>query len=168
MIDIKIPNFNHVKQQIESYKRNLGMKVNELLERLAEIGITEATFHFNNAEYDGDNDVVVDTAPEWIDDNTIAVNASGQSILFIEFGTGVYNPVEHPKADEMGMIRGEYGSKHGRNYTWYYHGNPGTNGELLKGDRVRTHGNNANRCMWDAAEAMRDQIYDIVKEIFYD
>ena len=98
--------------------------------------------------------------------NTRAINASGESILFIEFGTGVYNPVTHPKADELGMIRGAYGKGYGQNYTWYYRGDPGTNGEDLGNGRIRTHGNNANRCMWDASEEMRRRIYDIAKEVF--
>ena len=120
----------------------------------------QAALRFQNAEYDGLNDVVVDSSPEWINEHTLAINASGEAILFIEFGTGVYNPVTHPKADELGMIRGAYGKGYGQNYTWYYRGVPGTNGEVLENGKIKTHGNNANRCMWDASEEMRRKIYD--------
>lgn len=166
MINIRIRNAGKVARQIKDYTRSLGAKLNTFLEKLADIGITQAAIHFQSAEYDGVNDVVVDSSPTWLDEHTLAINASGESILFIEFGTGVYNPVTHPKADELGMIRGAYGKGYGQNYTWYYRGDPGTNGEDLGNGRIRTHGNNANRCMWDASEEMRRRIYDIAKEVF--
>ena len=46
--------------------------------------------------------------------NKIAVVAVGSATLFIEFGTGVKYPDNHPEAAEHGMIRGGYGYRLGR------------------------------------------------------
>lgn len=136
------------------------------LNRLAEIGIKEAKIRFDSAEYDGTNDVVVGSSPEWINDSTLAIYADGEAIAFIEFGAGVYNPVTHPKANEFGMIRGEYGLGQGKQEKWTYVGEPGTNGVELENGRILTRGNNANRCMWLSAEVMRNSISAIAKEVF--
>ena len=140
------------------------------LEELAKIGFQSATVRFAQAEYDGDNDVEV-FAPEWIDDHTLQIRAEGKSLLFIEFGTGVYNPIQHPRANALGMVRGEYGQGMGKRRAWVYYGDPGTNGQLIHhGDyytgAVLTHGNDANMCMWLAAEDMRNQIAKTAERVF--
>lgn len=165
-ISITAPDFDSFMKRISDRVDVYETRKSDFLKSLAEIGIIHADIKFRNALYDGTNDVVVDSGAEWIDENTIAVHASGESILFIEFGTGVYNPGVHPKANEMGMLRGEYGRKQGKNKAWVYYGETGTNGEQLKDGRVKTHGNNPNRCMWSAAENMRRQILNIAKEAF--
>lgn len=161
-------NTNQVVRSIESYVNQLDSKTRTFLERLAQIGISSADASFRSAAYDGVNDVVVNSTPVWVDERTIAVQASGRAILFIEFGTGVFNPGVHPQASEFGMIRGEYGKGHGKQESWVYIGEPGTNGEVLDADRnvVRTRGNNASRSMYDAAEHMRNEIGRIAREVF--
>lgn len=166
-INLKI-NSSQVARSIESYANQLDSKMRTFLERLAQIGISSADASFRSAAYDGVNDVVVNSTPVWVDERTIAVQASGRAILFIEFGTGVFNPGVHPLANELGMIRGEYGKGHGKQESWIYIGEPGTHGEVLDSDRnvVRTRGNNASRSMYDAAEIMRNEIKRIAKEVF--
>lgn len=145
-------------------------KVEIFLEELAQIGVRDATIRFAKAEYDGVNDVVVHS-PEWIDDHTLQIVADGQSILFIEFGTGIYNPVEHPRANALGMNRGEYGKGNGMRRGWVYYGEPGTNGELVHFGEyytgaIFTRGNNANMCMFLAADEMRKQIARTAERVF--
>lgn len=161
-------NSSQVVRSIESYVNQLDSKTKTFLERLAQIGISSADASFRSAAYDGVNDVVVNNTPVWVDERTIAVQASGRSILFIEFGTGVFNPGVHPQANEFGMIRGEYGKGHGKQESWVYVGEPGTNGEVIDSTRsvVRTRGNNASRSMYDAAETMRNEIQRIAKEVY--
>lgn len=157
--------------EIESYQKELDEKVHILMERLAEIGIEEATVRFANAIYDGTNDVRVNNTPVWIADNKLAISASGHAITFIEFGSGVhYAGQAHPKAGEFGFNRGGYGYHLGRFDSWRYSGNPGTNGEIItegahKGE-VKTQGNPANRALYDSAKEMREQIIKIAKEVF--
>lgn len=157
--------------EIEQYQKELNKKVHTLMEKLAEIGIEEATVRFANAIYDGTNDVTVRKAPVWIDKNKLVISATGKAVTFIEFGSGVHYAAEsHPKAGEFGFTRGGYGHHLGKFDSWRYSGDPGTNGEVItegehKG-KVKTHGNPANRALYDSAKEMREQIIKITKEVF--
>ena len=157
--------------EIESYQKELDQKVRTLMERLAEIGIEEATVRFANAIYDGTNDVEVTKTPVWIGKNKLAVSATGKSVAFIEFGTGVHYAAEsHPQAGDFGFTRGGYGYHLGKLDSWRYSGDPGTNGEVITEGKHRgevlTHGNPANRALYDSAKEMREQITKIVEEVF--
>ena len=170
MINIKISNVDKVIRQLENYKKTLKRKQKLLLKKLAEIGINIATTRFVSAQYDGMNDVVVNSVPEWIGENKIAISAVGNSVLFIEFGTGVYHPETHPKANELGFPRGVFGQGKGSHDSWTYYGEAGSSGELVrksdKGDVMRTHGNPPARAMYDAAEEMKEKVLTIAKEVF--
>lgn len=157
--------------EIESYQKELDEKIHTLMERLAEIGIEEATVRFANAIYDGTNDVRVNNTPVWIDKNKLAISATGKSITFIEFGAGVHYAAEnHPKAGDFGFTRGGYGYHLGKLDSWRYSGNPGTNGEVITDGKhqgeVKTYGNPANRALYDSAKEMREQITKIAEEVF--
>lgn len=158
-------------EQIEAYRRSLRDRARELLRRLADIGIQGATVRFERAQYDGANDVTVSPSPTWEGENKLKIMASGRTVLFIEFGTGVhYGGETHPKAQEFGFERGGYGSGLGRLDSWRYKGEPGTHGEVIqdgphKGE-IETHGNPANRCMYNTAEEMRRAVEQIAREVF--
>ena len=96
--------------------------------------------------------------------------AVGKAVLFIEFGTGVTYPDDHPEAEELGMKRGEYGQGHGKQHSWGYYGDPGTNGVLKEkkngGFVVITHGNPANMPMYETVKELQDQLTGIAKEVF--
>lgn len=160
--------------EIEEYEKDLQTKLKVLMEKLAEVGIEEATVRFANAIYDGTNDVQVNQNPTWVSDNKLVVSASGKAITFIEFGAGVFNPGVHPKAVELGAIRGGYGQGKGKNESWTYYGNESeTNagGKVVRrGEKtvIRTRGNNPNRAMYEAAKEMREQIVKIAREVFGD
>lgn len=171
-IKVSIGNISEALKQVEEYQKSLEKKQKEFLRRIAETGTAEATIQFEQAQYDGENDVVVHE-PEWVNDNTIIVKASGSSILFIEFGTGVhYGTPQHEKTEEFGYERGGYGHHRGKHDFWYYKGDPGTNGEEARNPEMAarglifTHGNPANRCMWEASKKMRSELLQIAKEVF--
>lgn len=157
--------------EIEQYQKELDEKVHTFMEKLAELGIDKATTRFANAIYDGTNDVKVNKTPVWIDKNKLAISATGKAITFIEFGAGVHYASEsHPKAGEFGFSRGGYGYHLGKLDSWRYTGDPGTNGKVLKDEKhngeVETHGNPANRALYDSAKEMREQITKIAEEVF--
>ena len=169
-IKVSLGNIDEAIKAIEQYEKNLEKKTKAFMERLAEIGADTAKTKFSTAQYDGENDVVVGD-PKWIDNKRLVLSATGRSVLFIEFGTGVhYSSASHPKEAEFGFSRGTYGHGLGKLDSWRYEGNPGTNGELItegkhKGE-VKTYGNPANRCMYEAGKEMRKQIKEIAKEVF--
>jgi hypothetical protein len=169
-IKCNLGNIDEAIRQIEEYEKRIVKKRKIFLEKLAEIGVDVATTKFSNAQYDGTNDVVLGK-PEWINDNKLVISATGKSVMFIEFGTGVHYASEsHPKAGEFGFVRGTYGHGLGKLDSWRYKGNRGSKGELIengphKGE-IETHGNPANRCMYDASKEMRRKIREIAKEVF--
>ena len=155
-------------REIESYTVWLKERSQVLLDRLAQAGVEVASARFAKAAYDGTNDASVSL--ETRGDGVRAVVAVGASVLFIEFGTGVTYPDNHPQAAELGMKRGEYGKGHGKQSSWGYYGDPGTNGVVkTKKDGstvVITHGNPANMPMYETVKELEAMLPDLVKEVF--
>ena len=155
-------------REIESYTVWLKERSQVLLDRLAQAGFEVASARFAKAAYDGTNDASVSL--ETRSEGVRAVVAVGASVLFIEFGTGVTYPDNHPQAAELGMKRGEYGQGHGKQSSWGYYGDPGTNGVVkMKKDGstvVITHGNPANMPMYETVKELEAMLPELVKEVF--
>lgn len=172
MKTVKVPlsqrGIDTLLREIESYTVWLKERSQVLLDRLAQAGFEVASARFAKAAYDGTNDASVSL--ETRSDGVRAVVAVGASVLFIEFGTGVTYPDNHPQAAELGMKRGEYGKGHGKQSSWGYYGNPGTNGVVkTKKDGstvVITHGNPANMPMYETVKELEAMLPDLVKEVF--
>lgn len=159
---------------IDEYKRWLENKSAELVERLAEEGLQTATLGFASAVYDGlpGQDAVM---MEVRGSTARAVIATGPTCLFIEFGTGITYPDDHPEAAQNGMIRGTYGKGHGNQRTWGYYGDDlGSNGKYatrkdgtpIEPHVVLTHGNPANKPMYNAVKELEQRFKQIVSEVF--
>lgn len=165
---LSVSGIERLKRSVEEYQRWLKDRSEKLLDRLVEEGYQIASAKFAQAVYDGTNDVSVSTENRGA--NTRAVVAVGSSVLFIEFGTGVVYPDDHPEADDLGMKRGEYGKGHGKQTSWGYYGEPGTNGELREKKNgsmvVITHGNPANMAMYETVKELEMHLRDLAKEVF--
>lgn len=172
MKTVKVPlsqrGIDTLLREIESYTVWLKERSQILLDRLAQAGVEVASARFAKAAYDGTNDASVSL--ETRGDGVRAVVAVGASVLFIEFGTGVTYPDNHPQAAELGMKRGEYGQGHGKQSSWGYYGDPGTNGVVkTKKDGstvVITHGNPANMPMYETVKELEAMLPELVKEVF--
>lgn len=172
MKTVKVPlsqrGIDTLLREIESYTVWLKERSQVLLDRLAQAGFEVASARFTKAVYDGTNDASV--SMETRSEGVRAVVAVGASVLFIEFGTGVTYPDNHPQAAELGMKRGEYGKGHGKQSSWGYYGDPGTNGVVkMKKDGstvVITHGNPANMPMYETVKELEAMLPDLVKEVF--
>lgn len=172
MKTVKVPlsqrGIDTLLREIESYTVWLKERSQVLLDRLAQAGFEVASARFAKAAYDGTNDASVSL--ETRGDGVRAVVAVGASVLFIEFGTGVTYPDNHPQAAELGMKRGEYGQGHGKQSSWGYYGDPGTNGVVkMKKDGstvVITHGNPANMPMYETVKELEAMLPELVKEVF--
>ena len=145
-------------KELKAYKQEFLKKEKQLLERLAEIGVREASVRFTTAMYDGTNDVSVslDTT-----NNGYAIVAKGQAVAFIEFGAGVYHntgePYPNPRPEGIVGI-GEYGKGKGKQKAWGY---KNENDEV-----VITRGNPAAMPMWYASEEMKQSILKVAREVF--
>lgn len=172
MKTVKVPlsqlGIDTLLREIESYTVWLKERSQVLLDRLAQAGVEVASASFAKAAYDGTNDASVSLEPRG--DGVRAVVAVGASVLFIEFGTGVTYPDNHPQAAALGMKRGEYGKGHGKQSSWGYYGDPGTNGVVkMKKDGstvVITHGNQANMPMYETVKELEAMLPGLVKEVF--
>ena len=172
MKTVKVPlsqrGIDTLLREIESYTVWLKERSQVLLDRLAQAGFEVASARFAKAAYDGTNDASV--SMETRSEGVRAVVAVGASVLFIEFGTGVTYPDNHPQAAELGMKRGEYGKGRGKQSSWGYYGDPGTNGVVkTKKDGstvVITHGNPANMPMYETVKELEAMLPELVKEVF--
>ena len=172
MKTVKVPlsqrGIDTLLREIKSYTVWLKQRSQVLLDRLAQAGFEVASARFAKAAYDGTNDASVSL--ETRSEGVRAVVAVGASVLFIEFGTGVTYPDNHPQAAELGMKRGEYGKGHGKQSSWGYYGDPGTNGVVkMKKDGstvVITHGNPANMPMYETVKELEAMLPELVKEVF--
>lgn len=161
-----------LQRGLVEYQIWLERKTDELAKRLADIGVKKAELNFSKALYDGINDVSISPA-EKVGDATYVVKANGQSVLFIEFGTGVHYPDSHPEAN--GFKHGTYGKGNGANDYWWYTGQPGSAGGVLATDprtgyvhpnTTITRGNPANQSMYDTVRYLEQELASIAREVF--
>ena len=152
-------NVDTVILQLKQYRQNLNAKIRTFIERLGNLGVNTAEIKYRTAKYDGENDVLV--LAEWESDTSLRIVASGEAVLFIEFGSGL-GGYGHPQAKEFGYGPGTYSDNEaigGKGHWtdpdgWYYR-----HGE-------KSHGNPPARAMYDAGKEMRSQIVQIAREVF--
>ena len=140
-------------KELRLYKRWVIEKEAELRSRLAALGATVASIEFSRAIYNGSKDVSVR-----VDDtgSVAVIYAEGESVAFIEFGSGIKYGYGHPQAGEHGMGPGTYpGKGHWDNEKgwWYGHGQ-------------HSYGNPPAMAMYDAVQKMTEELTRIAKEVF--
>lgn len=145
-------------KMVEQYKKDFKTKEETFLRRLADIGVRVAQSGFTTADYDGENDVVVSMEKT---SNGYSVVASGRTVGFIEFGTGV----KYPEWDNTGMDytppkHGTYGKGQGKNpHGWWFKQNDG-------GKATHTYGNQPAEAMRTARDEMIDRVISIAREVW--
>lgn len=145
-------------KQLKEYERDFEIKEKEFFRRLAEIGVTTARGIYSIADYDGVNDVTVALVEK---SNGYDVVAAGQSVGFIEFGTGVNNPEwDNTGMDYTPPKHGTYGKKLGANPKgWYYTPNPGAKA-------VHTYGNPPAEAMRTARDQIVENVIRVAREVW--
>lgn len=164
-MSIKITsNAGTVAKQIRAYTSQLTSKYNRALERIAVIGGGTARVKFTQAMYAGKNDVEIEV--KRVSNLKYQVIASGETVLFIEFGTGVANP-ELIEPSGLTYIHGTYGQHKGLNPDgWIYVGEQGNAGQPIADGVYKTQGNPPARAMYDASKDMREEIARVFREEF--
>lgn len=146
-----------IQDELMVYRKWQEEKAWELAERLAALGATVASIRFSRAVYTGKKDVevTVEALP-----NGYKVKADGESVLFIEFGSGVTYGYGHPEAGEFGMGPGTYPDGKGHwddPKGWYLPKSAGGG---------HTFGNPPAMPMYEARKAIEQELPRIVKEVF--
>ena len=147
---------NAVKE-LNRYANWVSQKETELRMRLAQLGATVASIQFSRAIYNGSNDVTVRV------DNTgsvAVIYAEGQSVAFIEFGSGAKYGYGHPDAGKHGLGPGTWsdgpnGKGHWDNEKgWWY------------GKGQHSYGNPPAMAMYKAVQEITEQVTRIAREVF--
>ena len=148
-------------KQIREFRNWLKTKERELTLRLAEIGWGRATVRFTSIApfYNNGRGMDYSVSVKKIRGG-YAIQASGEDICFIEFGAGVrFGYGYHGERPKGVKDIGEYGKKQGSNpHGWWY------NDE--SGKAVHTYGNPPASGMYEAEQAVRQQVYKIANEVF--
>ena len=142
---------------MENYEGRIEDDTRKFLKQVVDVGKAEAVKQYASAEYDGVKDVKV-TSRVYKKSGTIT--ATGEKLLFIEFGTGLqvrdipnelYKSAYLPGSWSEGPEgKGHWDDPNG----WYYaHGR-------------RSFGNPANKCMYYAMKQMELQAPKIAREVF--
>lgn len=145
-------------RMVQQFKKDFLEKEQEFVRRLAEIGVRVAQAGFATADYDGVNDVVVSMEKTA---NGYAVVASGETVGFIEFGTGVKYPEwDNTDMDYTPPKHGTYGKGQGKNpWGWWF---KGSDGAVAR----HTYGNPPAEAMRSARDEMVEQIMRVAREVW--
>lgn len=144
-------------KQLQQYKKDFQAKEELFVKRLAEIGVSVASTGFALADYDGINDVQVTMTQSG---TSATVIAFGETVGFIEFGTGIRNP----EWDNSGMEytppkHGTYGKGYGaRPKGWYF--------KQGEGAVQHTYGNHPAEAMRTARDMMIEKVIQIAREVW--
>ena len=143
-------------KELRAYKLWVEEKESELRSRLASLGATVASIRFSRAIYNGTNDVSVE-----VDDtgSTAIIKASGETVAFIEFGSGAKYGYGHPQADEFGVGPGTWSDTYGKGHWdnekgWYY------------GSGQHSYGNPPAMAMYSAVQEITANVTRIAREVF--
>lgn len=150
--------YDEAIKEIRRYERWAKRKAVELCRKLGEIGANVASINFAGGFVDGNDDVVVSVVPL---NNGCQIVANGQSVCFLEFGTGLaagngYDteeitppvPIE-PKSWSKGHGTGEFAKYD----SWHHQGQKYTMTVPRMG-------------MYHAVSEINRQIAQVAKEVF--
>ena len=146
-------------KEVRKYQAWVEAKEAELRSRLASLGATVASIQFSRAIYNGTNDVSVRVDD---DGKKAVIYAEGDSVAFIEFGTGKKHGYGHPMDAELGVGPGTWSTSEelgGKGHWddpdgwWFAHGQ-------------HSYGNPPAEAMIAARDAMLEELTQIAKEVF--
>ena len=141
---------------LKQYEKDFKAKESEFVRRLKELGVSVASAGFALADYDGINDVRV---TETQNGNRALVVAYGETVGFIEFGTGI----KFPEYNSTGLMytpppHGSYGQGKGaRPKGWWFNQGSGSR---------HTYGNPPVEAMLAARDAMIEQVAQIARDVW--
>lgn len=144
--------------KVKQYEKDFKAKEQEFVRRLKEIGVSVATTGFATADYDGVNDVLVESTQNG---SYAVVRAYGEAVGFIEFGAGVkFREWDSSTTDYTPPAHGTYGKGQGKNPRgWWY--KPGE-GPVAR----HTYGNPPAEAMLTARDAMVERVIQIAREVW--
>lgn len=149
---------NAAVEKVKQYERDFQKKEVEFVRRLKEIGVSVAETTFALADYDGVNDVVI---AEMQNGPRAVVIAYGETVGFIEFGTGVkFREYDSSSTEYTPPKHGTYGKGKGKNpHGWFYKQGEGAAAR-------HTYGNPPAEAMLTARDEMIRRVTEIAREVW--
>ena len=149
---------NAAVEKVKQYERDFQKKEVEFVRRLKEIGVSVAETGFSLADYDGVNDVVI---AEMQNGPRAVVIAYGETVGFIEFGTGVkFREYDSSSTEYTPPKHGTYGKGKGKNpHGWFYKQGEGAAAR-------HTYGNPPAEAMLAARDEMIQRVTEIAREVW--
>ena len=149
---------NAAIEAVKQYERDFQKKEVEFVRRLKEIGVSVAETGFALADYDGVNDVVI---AEMQNGPRAVVIAYGETVGFIEFGTGVkFREYDSSSTEYTPPKHGTYGKGKGKNpHGWFYKQGEGAAAR-------HTYGNPPAEAMLAARDEMIQRVTEIAREVW--
>ena len=162
-------NASRLISQLKSYQVHLDRNSERLTGELVNIGFNAMWDRVGNVVYDGNHDDLHVASETKGAEGTITFY--GEAAAFVEFGTGVFYPDDHPKAAEFGAVRGAYVKGQGSDPPWIYVGPHGSNGIVLAHKKdgrevVASMGNPANCVVYNTGKDLRQIAESKAKEVF--
>ena len=156
-VELSNDSLKNAVKELRRYSAWVQNKEDELRMRLAMLGATVASIKFSRAIYNGSNDVSVR-----VDDtgSVAVIYAEGESVAFIEFGSGKKYGYGHPQATELGFGPGTWSDgPDGKGHWdddrgWWY------------GSGQHSYGNPPAMAMYSAVKEITENVTKIAKEVF--
>ena len=152
-------------REIQAYREWIIRKADELAHKLADIGAVNVSLGYARAAYTGDKDISVSV--EERGENSYAIVANGETLLFVEFGAGIRFGDGHPMNAALGYGPGTWPDKH------FSYNSKGELVENWSNDRgwytptgVHTYGNPPSMTMYFTAKELRERILEVAREVF--
>ena len=160
-IDLSAQGIKELQDGLKEYKQWLKEKSDELCKRLADMGAVKASLYFSRAVYTGPEDHEISVLPV---DGGYKVRADGETVLFVEFGTGLIG-YGHPDAHGLGP--GTYpGEGHWNDPRgWWLPKDKQGRGRTEDPSR-HTYGNPPNMPMYNTVKELEMELERVVKEVF--
>lgn len=159
MVPLSTKGIERLKREVDAYGRWQEEKAKALAGRLASLGLRTAKIRFNAVDYVGLRDAIV-TAEETA--RGYVVKANGESVLFLEFGTGLHG-YGHPEARGHSMGPGTWSDGPDGKGHW-----DDPNGWWLPKEKGgwHTEGNPPTMAMYEARKTILRELPQIAKEVF--
>lgn len=156
-LGVSVADVEKMISAVQEQRKWLESRTAVFLQRLAQMGATNASLRFSRAIYSGVRDAKVTVKKI---KNGYLVKADGESVLFIEFGSGVTYGHGHPEATEYGMGPGTYPNGKGH---W-----DDPKGWWIPKDKGGGHtfGNSPAMPMYETIKDLKRSLPQLVKEVF--
>ena len=155
-VDLSVHGIERLKKFLMGKQKWLDRKTDELCKRLAEMGAVKASLNFSRVVYTGNEDHEISVHKI---DGGYAVRADGETVLFVEFGTGLVG-YGHPESHGLGP--GTYpGKGHWDDPSGWWLPRSKNNGHSQ-----HTFGNPPNAPMYNTVKELEQELERVVREVF--